>query len=355
MANQVLYGFHSLADVFSRRVTEVGEELVSNAIRETIAEHNRQMDALMGLLVRRTTSFQINFKTANAHRLQPLDEWGRALPVKLAGMYQLAFPLYMAGSAWGANFISRQKMTVGEANDVTSQMITADARWLRDNILAALYTNVNRTFSDPEHGALVVKPLANGDTDTYSIISGSEMPATDTHYSAQANAIDDANNPFPGIHDELVEHPENGDRVIAMVPTGLRASIEGLATFFAAPDPNISLGIASDRLVGSFGEPVPGEVFGYADGVWVSEWRALPADYIIAINVGGEAPLAMREDEEEQLRGFAQIATREDHPYWEAQYMRRAGFGAWNRVGALVHRVGNGAYAIPTGYTAPLP
>jgi hypothetical protein len=38
----------------------------------------------------------------------------------------------------------------------------------------------------------------------------------------------------------------------------------------------------------------------------------------------------------------------------EYRFIRYAGFGAYNRVGALSFRIGNGAYAIPTGYSTPL-
>ena len=33
---------------------------------------------------------------------------------------------------------------------------------------------------------------------------------TETHYLAQANPIDNSNNPFPTIYNELIEHPGNG-------------------------------------------------------------------------------------------------------------------------------------------------
>jgi len=39
----------------------------------------------------------------------------------------------------------------------------------------------------------------------------------------------------------------------------------------------------------------------------------------------------------------------------ERRYLRYAGFGAYNRVGALVFEPSQGgAYSIPTGYTTPV-
>jgi hypothetical protein len=88
--------------------------------------------------------------------------------------------------------------------------------------------------------------------------------------------------------------------------------------------------------------------------VWLVEWRSLPSSYIVATTTTGETPLGMREDDEPELRGFRQVGARNDFPFAETQWMRRAGFGAWNRVGAVVMLIGTGSYSVPSGYTCPL-
>jgi hypothetical protein len=120
-------------------------------------------------------------------------------------------------------------------------------------------------------------------------------------------------------------------------------------------DPNLRLGSGSTELVGP--EPVgfPGEIFGYIEGCWVSEWKSMPDDYLLGITTEGDRPLSMREDEEASLQGFNFVAERNDHPFYERQYLRRAGFGGWNRVGAIVYRTNNATYAIPTNYGSPMP
>lgn len=355
MANQLLYGFTKLADLVNERVTTVGIDKVSTAIQETVAEHNRQMNTLLNLFCTRTTKFQMRYRTASVARLMGLDESGRSRPIRLAGHYDIAFPLQMAGLAWGNTSVAAAKMTVQEANDYTSTLITADLRWMRDHILAALFTNASWTFTDEEFGSLTVYGLANSDSTLYQIIAGADSGATDTHYLAQANAIDNSNDPFSGIYTELMEHPENGGEVIALIPTSNKAAVMGLSGFNAIADPNIQSGNASDRLIGSLGTPVPGKVFGYHDAkVWLVEWRSMPNDYIIAVPTQGERPLAMREDAEAELTGFRQVATFNEHPFYRSDWQRRAGFGAYNRVGAVVQRVGTGSYAIPTNYTSPM-
>jgi hypothetical protein len=355
MANQVLYGFYNLKDLFARRVTEVGVSEIATAIQQSVDEHNRQVDALLGLFCRRITDFKLRYRTPTTARLQPLDENGRALPIKAAGQYDVSWPLQMAGSAWGANFVTLAKMRVEEANDMTAAMLSADARWIRDHILAALFVENSWTYADPAHGDLSVYGPASGDSTIYQILGGADVGATDDHMLATASAISDSANPLPALATELLEHPENGGQVIALVPSNLRADFEALSTFFAAQDPNIRTGSNTDVLVGGLGVAVPGDRFGYADGVHLVEWRSMPSNYVIAVTSQGERALAMREDEETELRGFKQVAERNDHPFYERQWMRRAGFGAWNRTGVVVERFGNASYAAPTGYESPMP
>jgi hypothetical protein len=85
------------------------------------------------------------------------------------------------------------------------------------------------------------------------------------------------------------------------------------------------------------------------------EWSILPNNYMIAVTTDGPRPIAMRQETNAQLQGFRLVAERNDHPFYESQWLRIAGFGAWNRVGAAVIRIGNASYAIPTGYSSPIP
>ena len=351
----ILYGFTNLKDVFSQRVDDVGVAVVNDAIDATIAEHNRQLAALVGLFATPTTEYKMRYRTPVAARLQPLDESGRARPIKLAGYYDVAFPLQEAGTAWGQTYKASKKMTVQEANDILNTLLTADKRWMRDHILAALFTNASWTFSDDQHGDLTVKGLANSDTDTYLVQTGADAGATDTHYLAQANAIDNSNDPFPTIYDELTEHPENSGEVVVLIPSNVKTAVQALSGFYPNTDPNLNAGMASTTLRGSLGTPLPGMLLGYHEArVWIAEWKSLPSGFMIATTTGGPRPLLMREEMEASLRGFNRVAERNDHPFYESQYLRIAGFGANNRIGALVQRIGSGSYAIPTNYTSPM-
>lgn len=351
----VLLGLLNQADLYAQRVTTIGIQVVQRSIDESVAEHNRQLDALMNLFVTRRTDPQTRYLAAGATRLQPLDENGRARPIKPSGYATVGFPIHDAGIAWGRNYRTSVKMTVAEVARIVSMMQDADSRWMRDHLLAALFyenSTTPWTFTDPQFGAISIYGLANGDAQTYQLLSGADSAATDDHVKGAA-AVTEA--VFQDIHDELVEHPENGPEIIAFIPTASRATVEALTNFYPVADPNLSAGVAVTQFTAALGVAVPGELIGYIAGCKVVVWPGMPANYILGVAAGGEAPIALREEPEAELQGFRKVADRNDHPWYEQQYLRIAGFGAWNRVGAIVVRTDNATYAIPTGYSSPMP
>jgi hypothetical protein len=231
-----------------------------------------------------------------------------------------------------------------------------DVDWMRRHIWASIFDNVAWTFDDPKHGDLTIQPLANSDTVTYLRTSGSS--STDEHYLAQAASIDDDNNPFPTIYTELMEHPSNaGGDVVVFIPTNLKSSVEGLTGFHEVSDPNVIEGIATARLDESRLASIQGpgnKVLGYVDGCWIVEWGALPDSYMLAHATGGGPVVKMREYPASELQGFFPEQFSPDGNLMEQRMIRYAGFGVSNRIAMVVYYVGGGAYAIPSGYGAPL-
>lgn len=350
----ILAGLLNQADLYDQRVSTVGVQTVQRAIDESVAEHNRQLAALMALFTTRRTDPQTRYLGAGATRLQPLDENGRARPVKPSGYFTLGFPLHDAGIAWGRNYRTSVKMTVREVANIVAMMQDADSRWMRDHLLAALFyenSTTPWTFTDPQFGAISVYGLANGDTQTFSILSGADSAATDDHVKGVTSI---AESTFQDIHDELIEHPENGPEIIAFVPTASSATVQALTNFYPIADPNLQSGVAVTQFTGAIGATVPGKLIGYIAGCKIVEWPGMPSNYLLGVAAGGEPAIALREEPEAELQGFRKVADRDDHPWYEQQYMRVAGFGAWNRVGAIVVRTDNATYAIPTGYSSPM-
>lgn len=364
MANTILYGFHGLKDVFAERVTEVGVNVVQTAIQETVNAHREMVSKLYSLFATTTREFKTRYKTPNSGALQPLDpETGRARKIQVGGYYDVGFPIHSAGIAWGRNRMTSLYMTVEETNRVMATILDADVRWMRNHLLAALFNNASYTFSDKEHGDLTVLPLANGDAVTYLRRNGNGVPATDSHFFAQADAIADATNPYTAAATDLREHPENDGDVIHLIPTNLVDTTKALAGFLDRPDPNVRLADTVNVLTALLGTnewglsgSIPGQLLGYdeASRSWIFEWPVLPDSYVISTMTGAEKPLAMREYDIPELQGFHVAGERADYPYWEQQFEHHLGFGSWNRVGAVITRIGNAAYAVPAGYETPM-
>ena len=348
------FGFVGYEDLADERVLDGNNvQIVNTAIAASVAEHNRQVTTALAELVEPTTDYTARYKNGGGGTLQPLDEWGNPLPVKDSGFYDVAFPIQGGGTAWGDNRVSRALMTVGEAQRFTLGALRRDADWMRRHFLAALFDNTTWSFADEEKGTLTVQPLANGDAVTYARNNGSS--ATDTHFYAQAGAIADASNPFPTLLTELSEHPENGGPYVAYIPTNVKAAVQGLANFIDVADANVDAGIMAPRLTGRIDRGFGDAVVGYVDGVFVVEWSFLPDNYGIVIARGAETkPLRMREYPAASLQGLFTENHSPDGNLQEYRFLRYAGFGVYNRVGAVAFRVSNGAYAVPTGYTTPV-
>jgi len=353
MANLLGYGFRDLRDQADSQITEQLIPVINTAIQETMDFHNEEMNRVLSLFVKPTTEHALRYKTPTDGRLQPLDEHGRARKIRVGAQYDVGFPLQAAGLAEGATDTTRKLETVQDVADITNTMTMADKNWMLDHVLATLFAVADWTFTDERFGALVVKPLANGDTVTYLGRNGSF--ATADHNTGQAAAIADATNPFPGIYSRLTRPMGSNGRVISFVASNLVASIQGLGSFYEPPDPNLRAAANTEELVGTLPSSTPGEVIGYANRVWIVDWARLPDNYIVSIIEGGERPVAMREYEVASLRGFRRAGERNDYPYFETQFKRDAGFGIWNRVGADVMEIGDASYDVPDNYSVPMP
>lgn len=238
-------------------------------------------------------------------------------------------------------------------------MLDMDTRWNIYQMLGALLTKEQYVFPDEQFGPVTVMPLANGDATLYAIRAGDEAGQQANHYLAQADPIDDAHNPFPLIHRTLMRRPENaGGRVVCLVAEDLETDITNLATFVEEEDPDIDPGDGAVVLTGRLGVTVPGEVIGKVGKCWITTWSRVPNGYIIAVvvrpgNNDDTKPLAFRQHPVPELQGFRAVGEREDQPYWERQFVRWGGYGAWSRIAGLCMQIGAGAYVSPAQFKQP--
>jgi hypothetical protein len=254
--------------------------------------------------------------------LQEGDENTDPDPVKGLAYYSVGFPLRDAYTAWGANWLTMERMTLPSFSDRTDQMLTGDIRWHRKWIFGTL--TVRRPvrhrprhrplrFADPDYGNLSVYGLANGDAATYEKF-GNAAPATDTHYTAQNGAISDTagQNPFPTIETALLEHPSNGGPIVCFIDPALATTVKALASFVPAP---LIYGLATPgpgstarQFAGTLPFPLPpaAQVIGEIGNIIIATWRSVPTNLIIS-RAGQSAgpPLLFRQRPETGCRGSA--------------------------------------------------
>lgn len=363
--NTVAYGFIELKDLFARRISTVEVQTLQTAITSSLEMSNKQVDALIAIMVEKGIDYKIRYQLPGGGTLQPLDEFGEPLPVQPTAVYDVAFPLQMGGTAWGTNRLSRAKATVGDVNAWVWDAMLKDIDWVRRHILAAIFTNTTWTYTDEQWGDLVVQPLANNDTVKYVLVNGTV--ATDNHYFAQAASIADATDPYSAIYTALAHHPSNSGPFVSYIATDLVASTMALTAFAEVRDPDVLYSTTNPVIAGEpvnpndnqygsgndilgFGDRILGKV----DNMWVVEWSSLPSSYIVSHARGASDVVEMREEPEAELQGFFPEFDPGNGNLQKTKMIRRAGFGIKNRVGACVTRIGNASYAIPTGYSAPL-
>lgn len=355
MANNTLaYGFVGAGHLFDRRLTEVGTRQVFDMVEASLAEHTREITALMANFAVLTTLFKERYMLPGGGTMQPLSPWGEdsPQPVRPSGYCDVAYPLAGGGRAWGNNRVSRAQMTVKEANENTLNAMRADADWLRRHILASVLYSSSWTFTDEKHGSLTIEPLANSDTVTYLRKGGTV--STDDHYLAQAAAISDAASPFETIYDELMEHPSNSGPVVVYASTTLKSSIKGLSAIVEPTDDMVipgtgvtTLAEAADRYV-AFGE----EILGVMENCLIVHWRALPAGYMLAHATGGGPIVKLREHPEDELQGLFTETNDVDGNLFLKRVLRYAGLGVFNRIGAVAYEIGEASYTDPSAYSA---
>lgn len=353
MANEIAYGFVSLRHLFDERVATENVPVVQTAIQQSAEEHTRQINALLNSIAFQTTEYKERFQLPGTGTLQPIDaQYGIPRPVREAGFFDVAYPLRAAGTAFGDNRVSRAYMTVADANRMMVENQKRDTDWLRRHMMAAMLDNVGWTFSDDEHGNLDIVPLANDDSVVYVKRDGTT--ATDDHYLAQGDNIDDSNNPFPTIYKELTEHPGNEGPVVVYVASDLVSDITGLAGFLEPNDPAVRVGANNDELVQSVDVGVGHELIGRVDRCWIVEWENMPSGYMLGHARGAGPAVGMREHGPAELRGFFVEQHSPDGNIQQTSMLRMAGFGVRNRLAALAYQIGNATYNVPSGFDAPL-
>lgn len=356
-----LYGALKLDDADrTRTVNAIGQGLVWTAVQAYLAGVRESLNRAMGVFIESTTSdYSRRYKLPGGGRLQRRGMQSQAGAVKAAGQWDVGLPLEDFGAQIAVDDVAMAYITAEEMQRHVDTVVVQDVNTVRFEILKALLNNTARTFVDPFWGSITVQPLAlAGDGVLYPPVLGSESEATDTHHLESgyaASAISDTNNPYITLRDELEEHwgaTQGGSNIVAFINNAQVSKTEDLTDFDPVNDRFVTPGADRD-VVTNLPASLPGRVIGRTNGVWVVEWRHVPANYIIAVHLDAPAPLLMRVDPADTgLATGLQLISRDTiSPFEMSHWRHRFGVGVGNRIAAAVMELGSGGtYDIPTGF-----
>lgn len=338
-------------------VTSLGTQVVLDALKGYFDVVNADLSALSNLFVDSTLveKPQMLVREDGSGYLQIFDpKNGNPESVDVFGSHTLGFPLYSQGRGISGDRITLAYMTVADLDQKLRSVVAAATNTYRRAILTRLFASADATYIDDIFGSVTVKPLANGDTQTYNILG--TTPAADTHqlYPNYAlTSVSSTNNPLYLIREELLEHLGSSEILYLAAP----ATVQQLKTTFSsdyvsAAESGVTYRTGNTAEIGGFN--VPGMLVGkFASYGWISEWRNIPANYMLAIALSGTRPLAMRVDPSSTgiPRGLHLYAEDMNTPFKNSYFDWRFGLGGLGRVSACVLQFGTGgSYTAPTVY-----
>lgn len=353
-----IFGLLGLPDTDRSFVNVVGQRVVYDASEMILARYNADLRASLGMFVERTTEeFKWRYKLPGGGRLQRRGSKTDSAAVKATGQWDVAFPLEDFGAAIGGDDVTLAYMTLQEYDRHLDTVMIMGVNTVRWELMHRLFDNVQVTFVDPIHGNLLIEPLANGDAVVYPPVLGSETEATEDHYLAAgyiASAIDDTNNPYVTIRQELEHHFRTltgGDNVVVWINPAQATVTEDLIDFDGIPDRFVSQG-AQTAIPQGYPVGAPGRCLGRTNGCWVFEWAWMPADYMFGLHLGYPAPVIQREDPTDTglPSGLNLVSRDENYPLEMAHYRHRFGLGVGNRLNGVLMHLTAGAFAIPAAY-----
>jgi len=355
-----IFGLLTLADTDRVFVTTEGQQALYEATRLWLDKYNADLQTSLAIFVDgETFNHQERYYLPSGGRLDRRGGQAQSAAGKRTGSWDVAYPLEEFGRDLAWDDVSRGYMTPEQYQSQVDTILTQNTGTVRFEMLRALLNNTARTFGDPLNGNLTIQPLANGDSVVYPPVIGSETEATDSHYLESgyaASAISDTNNPLVTIRDELEEHfgaATGYSSIVVFINNAQSAKISGLTNFVPEPDRYVQVGNDTNVPTGLPPVPASARVLGRCDGVWVAEWRYIPANYMLGIHLEAPAPLCKRVDPANTGlgTGLQMVAQEEKHPISRVVWRHRFGFGVRNRLNGVVMELGTGGtYTIPSAY-----
>jgi len=356
-----LAGILNISDTERAFVNTVGQVVVYDAVNQLLADYNAEVVKQTGVFIdRETEKFKMRYLLPGGGKLQRMGRQAPAGAMKRTGYYDVAFPLRQWGVEMAGDRVDMAYMTIAELDAHLDTIMIQDLNTLRWRILTGIFEDTNLTFTDPIHGSLTVRRLANTDGSTYPPVVGVETEADDDHYidaGYAVSAITATNNPVITLRDEIAEHfggiGSAGRNFVYFHGNDQLSYLKAISGYTSIQERFIKAGVNTAEAIGA--PSVPGRVHGYLDGAWLSEWDGwIPDKYGIMVLLEVPAPLMRRVDPADTGlgRGLQLVATDVNHPMQRASYENRYGLGCGNRLSAACIYINgaNGGYSPPSAY-----
>lgn len=358
MAN--IYGILGIADGERVMLQSIGQRVVFDAANEYLASYNTEIGAALGVFVGQTTSdYKWRYKLPGGGMLQRRGGQAESAAVKPFGQWDVAFPLEEFGVQVAWTDVSFAYMTTQDLARTMDSVRIQDLNVLRYEMLRALFNSTARTFTDENYGSLSIQPLANGDAVTYPPVLGSQSEATENHYlesNYAAASISNTNDPVVTVVNELQEHfgaPSGGGNIVTFVNNAHVGQLSALTDFVEVTDRFVTPGNQT-AVPSTLPQGLPGRIVGrHNAGAWIVEWRQMPANYVLGIDLDQEGPLVMRQDPADTglAPGLQLVSTNQNYPFQQSHFRRRFGVGVGNRLNGVVIELGTGgSYTVPSGF-----
>lgn len=355
-----IYGVLGINDTDRVFLSTLGQRVIYDAVTRVLQMHNEELAAAQRVFVEQVTSdYKLRYKLPAQGRMQRRGSQAQSAAVKALGSWDVALPLEEFGDQIAIDRIAFGYSSIQDLDRHMDGIIIRDTNTLRYEMLYALFNSTSRTFVDPLWGSLTIQPLANGDSVTYPPVLGSETEATATHYAESgyaASAISDTNDPYVTIIEALESRfgaVQGGSNIVVFINNAQTAKTKALTSFVDVIDYAVVPGLQT-AVPASTGPDVPGRIIGRHDsGAWVSEWRWIPANYMVGVHLDAPRPLMQRVDPAyTNLGSGLQLVSESDvYPFEQSHYEHRFGFGVGNRLNGYVLELGTGGtYTVPTAY-----
>ena len=354
-----IFGILGIPDTDRSYVNTIGQSVVYDAVQEALNQMNEELTAAVGVFIGETTDdFKRRYKLPGGGYLQRRGRQGAPGAVKATGQWDVAFPLEDFGDQIAIDDVSLAYMNMQELNRHLDTVEQRNRNTIRREILVALANNANLSFVDEINGTLTCVPLANGDSVVYPPVLGSDTEATEDHYKETGYvvaSISDTNDPCEDAVAELEDHfgtQTGGSEIVMWGDKTLCDKIRNTLTDFEdIDDRHIQQGANAAEVVG-LPANLPGKLVGrHNAGLWVCEWRHMPANYSYSQHLGVPAPLIQRVDPADTGlgTGLQLVAANDKFPLQGSFYRNRFGLGVGNRLNGIWHEFGTGGtFTIPT-------